>query len=356
MAFVPAPSDPRDRHGRRRSLAAAEAAAWPVPPSPRPAPATTSSAGSSPTTASSAAPEPSVATVVGPGSDAAPVERALKELWKGTGNPAGPKDCTELPAVDPDGQVWTAPCWADGFWVFDKDGNFLEPWGTRARVPANPTSRCRRPTTLSAASRSPLTARSTRTTPETCASSTSMRSGRSSAPGVCSATATASSPSPPTSPLGRSAIFMWPMAREATCRCSSGWHVQAFDRKWYRSARPFRLVRARWQGQCRWRRTERLHRQIRPRWAAAASNRLHRDRRRHDRHGHRSRRQHLRELYQHEGAVRARPRRVPPEGTLKHSWPGIGDYITIVDDGTAILATSTRPGVREEIRAPEGLS
>jgi hypothetical protein len=96
---------------------------------------TASSAGSSPTTASSAAPEPSVATVVAPGGDAAPVEPALKELWKGTGSPAGPKDCTGSPAVDPDGQVWTALCWADSFWVFDKKGNFLEPWGTKGSGP-----------------------------------------------------------------------------------------------------------------------------------------------------------------------------------------------------------------------------
>ena len=98
-------------------------------------PATESSAGSGATSASPGAPEPSVATVVAPGSDAAPAEPALKELWKGTGNSAGPKDCTESPAVAPGGQVWIARCWADGFWVFDKDGKFLEPWGMKGSAP-----------------------------------------------------------------------------------------------------------------------------------------------------------------------------------------------------------------------------
>ena len=97
--------------------------------------ATPSSGGSNPTTASPSAPGPSVATVVAPGSDTLPVEAALKELWKGTGTPAAPKDCTTSPAVDPGGQVWAGLCWADSFWVFDKDGRFLEPWGTKGSDP-----------------------------------------------------------------------------------------------------------------------------------------------------------------------------------------------------------------------------
>ncbi len=98
-------------------------------------PVATSSTGPSTAIGSPVAPKPSVATVVAPGSDTAPVEPALKELWKGTGSPTGPKECTESPAVDPVGQVWIAPCWADRFWVFDKKGTFLEPWGTKGSAP-----------------------------------------------------------------------------------------------------------------------------------------------------------------------------------------------------------------------------
>jgi len=42
-----------------------------------------------------------------------------------------------------------------------------------------------------------------------------------------------------------------------------------------------------------------------------------------------------------------------PEGTLKHIWPGIGDYIAVVDDGTAILATGNHQAYVKKFALPK---
>lgn len=95
----------------------------------------TPSAGSSPVTSPPAAAQPSVLTIVAPGDSDVPIEAALKQIWQGTGEPAAPVDCTKSPTVDPAGHVWVAPCWANSFWVFDEDGAFVEPWGTKGSDP-----------------------------------------------------------------------------------------------------------------------------------------------------------------------------------------------------------------------------
>ena len=97
--------------------------------------------GTGPSTAQpSMAPSPaataaSIDVIVAPGSDAVPVEAALHQVWQATGDPAAPQDCTESPAVQPGGNVWIAPCWASTFWVFEKDGTFVEGWGTKGSEP-----------------------------------------------------------------------------------------------------------------------------------------------------------------------------------------------------------------------------
>jgi hypothetical protein len=90
-----------------------------------------------PAAASSPSPsaQPSITTIAAPDSGAAPVEAGLEQIWQATGVPAASTDCTESPAVEPTGHVWVAPCWDNRFWVFDKDGTFLEPWGTKGSDP-----------------------------------------------------------------------------------------------------------------------------------------------------------------------------------------------------------------------------
>ena len=133
----------------------------------------TPSAGSSPVTSPPAAAQPSVLTIVAPGDSDVPIEAALKQIWQGTGEPAAPVDCTKSPTVDPAGHVWVAPCWANSFWVFDEDGAFVEPWGTKGSDQDSSISSCHRPTTPSGASPLLPTAPSTRSTSAISASSTS---------------------------------------------------------------------------------------------------------------------------------------------------------------------------------------
>lgn len=106
--------------------------------SPAVSQATSVSTPAAPSTAVATSPsaaQPPVTTIIAPGITDIPVEAALEQVWQATGHPAAPTDCTESPAVDPTGQVWVAPCWGNGFWVFEGDGTFIEPWGTKGSGP-----------------------------------------------------------------------------------------------------------------------------------------------------------------------------------------------------------------------------
>lgn len=59
---------------------------------------------------------------------AAEAEATLERLWSAAGPPKG-RAGTWTPAVDPDGNVWTASSADDVFWVIDRDGAYLESWG-----------------------------------------------------------------------------------------------------------------------------------------------------------------------------------------------------------------------------------
>jgi len=61
-------------------------------------------------------------------------EAALVVAWKGSG-PAPSLPCTYSPAVDSAGHIWVAVCWDSRFWILDKNGHFLEAWGTQGTDP-----------------------------------------------------------------------------------------------------------------------------------------------------------------------------------------------------------------------------
>jgi hypothetical protein len=95
-----------------------------APPSSTPMP--------SPSLAASAAPSASMSQPQGPSpvvptdvEDGSPLEVA----WQASGPPASqPK--TAGPEVDIEGRIWVAASFDDVFWVFDRDGTYLETWGT----------------------------------------------------------------------------------------------------------------------------------------------------------------------------------------------------------------------------------
>lgn len=84
-----------------------------VPPTASPAP--TSPAGPSPVAL------PSMA-----------IEAALPVAWEQAG-PSAERSWTWTPAVDPEGRVWAASSFDDVFWIFNREGTFLESWGTPGR-------------------------------------------------------------------------------------------------------------------------------------------------------------------------------------------------------------------------------
>ena len=60
------------------------------------------------------------------------VESALPVAWEQAG-PSAERSWTWTPAVDPEGRVWAASSFDDVFWIFDREGTFLEAWGTPGR-------------------------------------------------------------------------------------------------------------------------------------------------------------------------------------------------------------------------------
>jgi hypothetical protein len=56
-------------------------------------------------------------------------EAALKTLWESAG-PKGGRAWNWLPAIDPSGRIWTAASFDNVFWIFDRNGKYLESWGT----------------------------------------------------------------------------------------------------------------------------------------------------------------------------------------------------------------------------------
>jgi len=72
------------------------------------------------------------ATPAGPTPIVAPsmaLEPALATLWEQAG-PVKEREWTWTPAVDPTGRIWAASSFANVFWIFDRDGKYLESWGT----------------------------------------------------------------------------------------------------------------------------------------------------------------------------------------------------------------------------------
>jgi hypothetical protein len=56
------------------------------------------------------------------------VEPALATVWEKAG-PAKGRKWTWSPEIAPDGKIWAAESFDDAFWIFDRDGNYLESWG-----------------------------------------------------------------------------------------------------------------------------------------------------------------------------------------------------------------------------------
>jgi len=79
------------------------------------------------TTAPSAAPaSPMPTPILAPST--AP-EATLKTLWDAKG-PAPVRQWNWTPAIDPAGHIWTAASFDNVFRIFDRDGKYLESWGT----------------------------------------------------------------------------------------------------------------------------------------------------------------------------------------------------------------------------------
>lgn len=89
---------------------------------PTAAPAVTSSAPASPSVSPPPGPSPVVPTDL---EDGPPLELA----WQGSGPPAS-QPRTAGPEIDSEGRIWVAASFDDLFWVFDRDGTYLESWGT----------------------------------------------------------------------------------------------------------------------------------------------------------------------------------------------------------------------------------
>ncbi len=56
--------------------------------------------------------------------------------WPRSGKQAGPtkeRGWNWTPAVDPTGRIWAASSFDNVFWIFDRDGTYLESWGTPGR-------------------------------------------------------------------------------------------------------------------------------------------------------------------------------------------------------------------------------
>jgi hypothetical protein len=82
--------------------------------------------------AAPASASPSVSQPAGPG----PVvptdvtdETPLELLWQ-AGGPPPSQPRTAGPDIDAEGRIWVAASFDDMFWVFDRDGGYLESWGT----------------------------------------------------------------------------------------------------------------------------------------------------------------------------------------------------------------------------------
>lgn len=104
-------------------------------------PASQAAQGSLPTHSGSPAAPSSTATAsaapasTGPSPIVAPsmaLEPALATLWEQAG-PAKERVSTWTPALDPTGRIWAASSFASVFWIFDRDGKYLESWGTPGR-------------------------------------------------------------------------------------------------------------------------------------------------------------------------------------------------------------------------------
>jgi hypothetical protein len=94
-------------------------------------PSRTASAAASATSRTTASPEPS--EVAGPSPVVptdVPDEGDLELVWEESGDPPSSRPGTSSPAVDAEGRIWVAVSFDDTFWVFDRDGQFLESWGT----------------------------------------------------------------------------------------------------------------------------------------------------------------------------------------------------------------------------------
>jgi hypothetical protein len=89
----------------------------PTPATTVPAPTPTASSASS-----AADPTPIVAPSMA-------IEPALTTVWEEAG-PAKGRQWTWSPEVEPNGRIWAAASFDDVFWIFDRDGKYLESWGT----------------------------------------------------------------------------------------------------------------------------------------------------------------------------------------------------------------------------------
>jgi DNA-binding beta-propeller fold protein YncE len=57
------------------------------------------------------------------------IEPSLATVWEKAG-PAKGRKWTWSPEVDPKGRIWAAASFDNLFWIFDRDGKYLESWGT----------------------------------------------------------------------------------------------------------------------------------------------------------------------------------------------------------------------------------
>lgn len=105
------------------AAATAPSAAGPVT---SPAGSTTGATASPDQTQTSASPSTGPTRIVVP---KASLETGLKSTW-GKAGPSLGREWTWQPTVDPDGRIWAASSFDNVFWIFDKDGKYLETWGT----------------------------------------------------------------------------------------------------------------------------------------------------------------------------------------------------------------------------------
>jgi len=84
------------------------------------------------TTAPTVSPPPASAAPSVPAVSSMAIEPALATVWEKAG-PAKGRKWTGTPELDPDGRIWASEPFDNVFWILDRNGKYVEAWGTPGR-------------------------------------------------------------------------------------------------------------------------------------------------------------------------------------------------------------------------------